>query len=138
MQTHAAPIANTIQKRNPIVCLAIGWGVQVGGSVVGSVVAGITGVAILATVLWLAGAVVAGHFLKQMIEDVKGATRDTSLNTTLFYIPGLNQILSFLNVHGLVERARRERGITAPAKPKWMYLIVPWFAIPADLNDIAQ
>ncbi|NUP05828.1 MAG: hypothetical protein HOW73_07200, partial [Polyangiaceae bacterium] len=60
------------------------------------------------------------------------------LNATLFYIPGLNQILSFLNVHGLVERARHQRGIAAPAKPKWMYLIVPWYALASDLNDFAR
>ncbi|NUP11985.1 MAG: hypothetical protein HOW73_38555, partial [Polyangiaceae bacterium] len=107
MQTHAASMTNSVQKRNPIVQLAIGWGApMIGGTVGGSVLVPLTGIGFIATLLWLGGALVAGHFLKKMIDEVKALTADTSLNATLFYIPGLNQILSFLNVHGLVERAR--------------------------------
>ena len=138
MQTHAAAINHSVQKRNPVIQLVMGWGACAGGSVLGSIVAGITGVAILATVLSLVGAVVAGHFLKSMVEEAKKVSNDDSINPVLFYIPGVNQILSFLKVHGAVERARYARGVQTPAKPKWMYLIIPWYAIAADLNDLAR
>lgn len=139
MQT--TPLAMTspsVQKRNPIVMLAIGWGAPIGGNILGgSVLAMATGIGLFGPLLWLAGAIVAGHFLKKMVEEAKAVSQDAAINPTLFYIPGVNQILSFLNVHGAVERARQQRGLGA-AKPKWMYLVIPWFALASDLNDFAR
>ena len=119
-----------------MVLLAIGWGAPyVGGPVVGSILAGITGFGLFSTILWLAGSLVAGHFLKKMIDELKAVTNDTALNSVLMYVPLLNQVLCFMSAHDLMERARIRIG--SPAKPKWMYLILPWYALAADLNDLA-
>jgi hypothetical protein len=138
MQTQTASISQGIQKRNPTVMLAIGWGAPyVGGPVLGTILASITGFGLFATILWLAGSIVAGHLLKKMVEELKALTNDTSVNPVLMYVPGLNQIFCFLHVHGIMERARAQRGLRSPAKAKWMYLILPWYALAADLNDLA-
>lgn len=127
-------MTNPNMTKNPILMLAIGWGAPFGGATIGGILAGITGLGFLSTLFWLAGAIVAGHFLKKLVEELKAVAGDTELNPTLMYIPGLNQIMCFLHAHGLMEKARRARGIAGEPKAKWMYLILPWYAISADLN----
>ncbi len=137
--TSAALTTTSIPKRNPAVLLAIGWGAPyVGGPVIGTILAGITGIGLFSTILWLAGSVIAGHFLKKMVDELKAVTGDTKINSVLMYVPVYNQVLCFLAAHELMEQARAARVPGSPAKPKWMYLILPWYALAADLNDFAS
>jgi hypothetical protein len=127
------------QKRNPIMTLLIPWGIMVVSSIAFSTIAGITGVyalAYLGQLGQIAGLVISGMFLNKMLGELKSVTGDTEITPIMMWIPGLNNIMAFLKVHPLMERARQQRGLQ-PAKPNWMYLIVPLFAFSSDLNDLA-
>ena len=128
------------QKRNPIVTLLIPWGIMFISGFVFSLLAGLTGVVALAylgNLGQLAGLVISGLFLNKMLGELKSVTGDTEITPIMMWIPGLNNIMAFLKVHPLMERARQQRGLQTPAKPNWMYLILPLFAFSSDLNDLA-
>ena len=121
------------QKRNPVVMLVIPWGALVACNIL----AGVLGIWVLYNLAGLAYAVVIGLLLNKMAGELKSVTGDTEIAGWMMWIPGVNQIMCMIKVHPLMERARQMRGIQTPAKPNWMYLIIPTFALSSDLNDLA-
>ncbi len=70
-----------------------------------------------------------GLLLNKMAGELKSVTGDTEIAGWMMWIPGIHNIMAMIKVHPLMERARQMRGIQTPAKPNWMYLIIPTFAV---------
>lgn len=127
-----------VQRRNPTMALMPLFAI-IGGAVLSNVFAFI--LPSIAYLLYLVGliayVVLSGMLLNKMAEELKGVTGDQEIAGWMMWLPGISAIMCMIKVHPLMERARQMRGIQAPAKPNWMYLILPWFAFASDLNDLA-
>ena len=124
------------QKRNPIMAVAIPYGIWF----LGPIVFGILGsfipfIGSLGGLCGLAGYILYSLNLHKMLKELKSITGDTEIAPWMMWIAG--GIFAFLKVHPLMERTRQQRGLPTPAKPNWLYLVLAPFAFASDLNDLA-
>jgi hypothetical protein len=126
-------------KRNPIMALLIPWGVLVVGQILAGILGAIVGIlgAVMNLVAFVGYVYLLGSVLNKMLSELKTVAPDNEIATWMMWVPGINNIMCFLKVQPLMMRAKQSRGIQVPARPNWMYLIVPPFAFAADINDLA-
>ena len=127
-----------VQKRNPTQALLPVFALA-GGVVLNIIISFIS--PSLGYLMYLIGMVayivLSGMLLNKMAEELKGVTGDQEIAGWMMWIPTVSNIMCMIKVHPLMERARQQRGIQTPAKPNWMYFILPWYAFASDLNDLA-
>ena len=124
--------------RNPIMTCALPWAIMIAGSILGSVLGMIFGpLAYIGTLLQLAGY---GLFLFSgwsMAKELKNTTNDPGFNPVFALIPCLNiYALAFL-VPAQVTKAKQMARSQQPTRGFIVYLLLPLYALAADLNDLA-
>jgi len=126
-------------KRNPIVTLAMPYAAYVVGAILGSILGMILGILamIMNLVAFVAFVYLFGAPMSKMLSELKVVTNDQEIAGWMMWVPGISNIMAFLKVQPLMVRAKQMRGSQVPARPNWMYLIVPLFAFSSDLNDLA-
>ncbi len=125
-------------KRNPIMMLLIPWGTYVVLQIVASVMASIVPIlgSLLGLVAWIGYIGLLGFLLNKMLSELKVVTNDQEIASWMMWVPGLNNVMAMIKVYPLMVRAKQMRGVQTPARPNWMYLVIPTFAFSADLNDL--
>ncbi len=128
------------RMRNALMTLLIPLGISLGGTIVFSIVAGITNIyslMYLGQLCALAGGVLAIYQFYQMVNEVKWVTKDESLQFWPIIIPIYNLIwiLTILPVH--VTKAKQMVGAQQPTRSLVVYFFLSLYALAADVNDIA-
>ena len=123
-------------KRNPIMQLVIVLAAMVGASIVGSIVAGILGSALVANVFSLAGYGVFAFIMIGMVTELK-KVGGNDLAPWMVAVPLLNLWFLFMKVPEAMNQAKLKAGAKNPTKAGWMYLLFSPYALSADLNDLA-
>ncbi|HEX7666292.1 MAG TPA: hypothetical protein VF407_17320 [Polyangiaceae bacterium] len=128
------------RMRNALMTLLIPLGISIGGSIVFSIVAGITEIyalAYLGQLCSLAGGALAIYQFYQMVNEIKWVTKDESLQWWPIIVPIYNIIwvLTILPQH--VTKAKQMVGAQQPTRGIVVYFFISLYALAADLNDIA-
>ncbi len=123
-------------KRNPIMMLVIVFGAMVGANIVGSIVAGILGSAMVAQLFSLVGYGVFGFITMTMVAELK-RVGNNDLAPWMVWVPLLNLWFFFMKVPEAMTKAKAAAGAKNPTKAGWMYLLFSPYALAADLNDLA-
>jgi hypothetical protein len=124
------------KKRNPVVTLIIVFGAIAVANVLGGIVAGMVGVAILANLFTLIGYIVFGVVMMGMATELKNFS-NADLAPWMVWIPLLNLWFLVLKVPAEMTKAKQQAGVQAPTRSAVLYFFLSPFALAADLNDIA-
>jgi hypothetical protein len=131
-----APSGPGPQKRDAMKLTLTIFGVWIGGSILANILAiAVTpALGLLSTFASLAGWVLLSLNLDKMRKELQAVTGDQEIAAWMMWI--LAPIFCLIKVHPLMDRARGGRGLS-PARPNWLYFILPSYAFAADLNDLA-
>jgi hypothetical protein len=119
--------------RNPILTLALPYGLIV----VGSVLSGIIG---LLGLISTAGAILYLVYAVSMVRELQNYTQDDQFVWWWLFIPCLGIYFMLMKVPEQVTKAKTKAGIVQakPTRGLVLYLFLWPFALASDLNDIAQ
>lgn len=124
-------------KRNPIMPLLMAWGGAVVANIIGSVIAGIVGVAVLANVFSLVGMLWVGFIMFRLSSELKNFTNSPDFAPWMAFVPCLNIYFFVVKVPAEMTKAKQMAGVQNPTKGVVLYLFVAPWALASDLNDIA-
>jgi len=124
-------------KRNPIMPLLMAWGGAVVANVLGGIIAGIVGVAVLANVFSLVGMLWVGFIMFRLSSELKNFTNSPDFAPWMSFVPCLNLYFFVVKVPAEMTKAKQMVGVQNPTKSAVLYLFVAPWAIASDLNDIA-
>ncbi len=124
-------------KRNPIMPLVMAWGGAVVANVIGSVLAGIIGVAVIANLFSLVGMLWVGFIMFRLSSELKNFTNSPDFAPWMAFVPCLNIYFFVVKVPAEMTKAKQMAGVQNPTKSVVLYLFLSPFALASDLNDIA-
>ncbi len=127
--------------RNPIMTLLIPVGLAVIGNIVGSILVGVTEMAlfgIIGSLISLVGAVLGLMAIIKMTNELKSVTGNTGFAWWPIFIPFYNYYWMWILVPAEMNKAKQMRGIQTPARGIVVYFFLFLYAFAADLNDIAK
>jgi hypothetical protein len=126
-------------KRNPIMPLVMAWGGAVVAIVLGSVLAWIIGVAVIANLFSfsLVGMLSVGFIMFRLSSELKNFTNSPDFAPWMAFVPCLNIYFFVVKVPAEMTKAKQMAGVQNPTKSVVLYLFLSPFALASDLNDIA-
>ena len=129
-----------VKTRNPMMVFGLSFGLVVLGNILGSILAQIAGfLALVGTLVSLVGAVFYVMYLYQMLNELKNFTKNANFNWWFFLIPCFNIYFFGFMVPPEVQRAKQMAGsANQTTKHMLLYMFFPTFALPSDLNDVAN
>ncbi len=127
--------------RNPVMTLALPYGLIFGGAILGSILGMIAGfLSLIGSLITLAGAALAVVYAVSMVRELQNYTQDEQFVWWWLFIPCLGTYFALIKVPEQVTKAKQKAGI-AQAKPTRgivNYIFLWLHALASDLNDIAQ
>jgi len=126
-------------QRNAVKTIAIAYGVYWVIAIVGGVLAGITGVPVLANLLSLAAFILYGFMVKPMLLETQTASGNQDFKWWFQLIPLLNIYFDVLKIPELITQAKTQAGMIQqkPTRGIVFYLFLFPYALALDLNDLA-
>jgi hypothetical protein len=127
--------------RNPLMVLLIPILASVIGNIISSVLVSITEVGALAlvgSIISLAGSIFALVSIIKMTNELKGVTGNSGFAWWPIFIPFYNIYWTWILVPQEMAKAKQMRGIQNPPRGIVVYIFLFLYAFAADLNDIAK
>jgi hypothetical protein len=126
-------------RRNPVMVLLIPFGIIIGCSVIGSILASLIDPIIgsLFNLGGLVGSVILLISFYKMLNELKAFTNNPDFNWWFILIPCLNYYFLWIKVPEEVTKAKQMAGLQQPARSILAYIFIAPYALAADLNEIA-
>ncbi|MBW2527517.1 MAG: hypothetical protein JRI23_25270, partial [Deltaproteobacteria bacterium] len=127
------------KRRNPILTLVIPFALIIGGQVLGGILGAIEPMlAMVGSLVALVGSIYAFVLIIMMLLEVKKVTQDDSFMWWLVFIPCANYYLLWILLPKQIDKAKQMAGLQTTSKGIIMYIILLLWALPADLNELAE
>ncbi len=133
------PVGARPQRRNPIMTLLLPVGLNIGGNIIGAILASAIdpSMVFVGSLISLVGSVLGLVFMIKMLLELKNFTGDPDFNWWFIFIPCLNIYFMWVKVPEQVTKAKQMAGVQAPTRSIVAYIFFFLYALAADLNDIA-